>query len=381
MVSIPSSSYRWGALLGIVVPMATAFVACSAGGGAGKTTGTFGQGGSGNTTTGNGLGGGLVGTTTSGGLGGLGLTGPAGSGTGGGRAETCSDAGVCSCINIASIGHEGVWGPCSNDTTSALQSWLNTQSTANVDNYDTAKPTINAAFLAKYDVIILQWMVENGMQNNDGAAWVFSPDEVSALETWVKNGGGIIALNGYQCNGTGCTIYDTTATNQLLSFTDISYNADDVLDPAKVNTQDYYCWGGSVPLGGPVADGGVFSVGTWDQTSPIGAHLTSVGAYIGRSINATTATVDATDGTYKYAVHEQVGKGHVFAYNDEWVTYSGEWYGTSACLNEAYDSGYDPCYEKSAAEVFQIPQFWYNAIKYASSSVSCFTIMNPGIIQ
>jgi hypothetical protein len=41
---------------------------------------------------------------------------------------------------------------------------------------------------------------------------------------------------------------------------------------------------------------------------------------------------------------------------------------------------YDPCYQKSAAQVFQIPQFWYNAIKYAASSVACFTIMNPGII-
>jgi hypothetical protein len=31
----------------------------------------------------------------------------------------------------------------------------------------------------------------------------------------------------------------------------------------------------------------------------------------------------------------------------------------------------------SAAEIFQIPQFWYNSIKYASSSVQCFTIMQP----
>jgi len=375
----------------LALPVIACSVACSAGGAGSKaTTSTFaGQGGA---SSGSGLGG-DQGNSSSSGLGGLGLTGPAGStGAGGdaGRASRCDDAGNCSCINIASIGHEGVWGPCSSDSTTALQNWLNTQSTAKVDNYDTTKPTLTPAFLAQYDVLILQWMVENGKQNDDGAAWVFSPAEISALEAWTKAGGGIIALSGYQCNGQGCTIYDTAAPNQLLSFTDISYNNDDVLDDTG---SDYYCWGGAVPLGGPVqvpagGDAGPISpsvapsFGSWDQSSPIGAHINDVGAYIGRSINSTTATVDNTDGTHKYAVHEQVGQGHVFVFGDEWVTYSGEWLGTASCISPSmFTSPYDPCYEKSAAQVFQLPQFWYNAIKYASSSVQCFNIMNPTIIQ
>lgn len=301
-----------------------------------------------------------------------------------GHMTRCDDAGNCSCINIASIGHEGVWGPCSNDTTTAFQNWLNTQSTAHIDNYDTAKPTLTDAFLAKYDVIILQWMVTVGMQNNDGQPWVFDPSEITALQKWVKNGGGIVALNGYQCPNNGCTIYDVVATNQLLSFTDIQFNRDDVLDPAKATTNtDLYCWGGPLPLGAPLyTDAGVpQGGGTWDPNSPIGAHISDLGAYVARSISATTAAVDCTDGNNKYVVHEQVGNGHIVAYGDEWITYSGEWSGMStSCLNYAYDSGYDPCYEKSPAQVFQIPQFWYNAIKYAASSVQCFTIMNPTII-
>jgi hypothetical protein len=36
---------------------------------------------------------------------------------------------------------------------------------------------------------------------------------------------------------------------------------------------------------------------------------------------------------------------------------------------------------KSPSQVFQIPQFWYNAIKYAAASVQCFDIKNPGIIH
>jgi hypothetical protein len=286
----------------------------------------------------------------------------------------CDDSGNCTCIRIASIGHEGVWGPCSMDSTTALQNWLNTQSTAKVDNYDTTKPTLTAAFLAQYDVILLQWMVANGKQGNDGAPWQFSTDEISALKDWVNAGGGIVALNGYQATDP-TAIEDIYATNQLLSFTDIKFNkVVDITSSMVPGNSD--CWGGSVPLGGPVGEGGIASVGTWDMTTPIGRHVTSVGALDMRSITATTATPDCTNGTSVYAVHEQIGNGHVVAYGDEWVTYSGEWLGTATCIMSAR---YSQCtgQGENATQLFQIPQFWYNAIKYAASSVTCFTIMTP----
>jgi hypothetical protein len=317
-------------------------------------------------------------------------TGPTGIGgtSDAGHLTRCDDAGQCSCIAIASIGHEGVWGPCSSDSTTAFQNWLNTQSTARVDNYDTTKPTLTAAFLAQYDVIILQWMVANGEKYNDGAPWVFSADEISALQDWVKEGGGIIALNGYQCNDNGCTIADVTATNQLLSFTDIKFNSDDVLDPSNTTCQDCYCWGGSLPLGAPLATGGAPSAGAWDQTTPIGIHVSDVGAYVARSIDFTSAVADCADlpdaGTsHTYAVHEAVGMGHVVAYGDEWITYSGEWLGTGPCLGDGgiFGNMYDPCYQKSPTQAFQIAQLWYNAIKYAASSVQCFDIQSPYIVR
>lgn len=305
-------------------------------------------------------------------------------GTGGGDAghmTRCDSTGNnCTCISIASIGHEGVWGPCSMDNTTAFQNWLNTQSTAHVDNYE-MKPALTADFLAKYDVIILQWMVANGKQNDDGAPWVFSADEVSALKDWVNKGGGIVALSGYQCEDPSC-IQDITATNQLLSFTDIQFNRDVALTPKTVNQNDLYCWGGSIPLGAPISSD-TYSTGTWDQTSPIGAHVTDVGAFDARTITSTAATVDVSDANGHYAVHEQIGQGHVVAYGDEWVTYSGEWTGTSACLGDGgvFGNMYDPCYKKSPASIFQISQFWYNSIKYAASTVQCFDIMAPGIVK
>jgi len=300
-------------------------------------------------------------------------------GTGGGDAghqTRCDGAGNCSCIAIASIGHEGVWGPCRSDTTTAFQTWLNTQSTAHVDNYE-SKPTLTADFLAKYDVIILQWMVADGKQNDDGAPWVFSADEVSALKDWVNKGGGIVALSGYQCEDPSC-IQDIVATNQLLSFTDIQFNRDIQLKDG--NGASNYCWGSSEPLGAPIGSSGS---GTWDQSTPIGAHVTDVGALDARSITSTNATVDVSDANGHYAVHEQVGQGHVVAYGDEWVTYSGEWTGTSMCIKDGgvFNDMYDPCYMKSAAEIFQISQFWYNSIKYAASSVQCFDITAPGIVK
>lgn len=354
----------------VLLSFALPVLACSAGGGGAKST--EGSGGHGQGASSNG----------GDGIGGVNLTTGAG-GTDGGQPATCDDAGNCTCINIASIGHEGVWGPCSSDSTTALQNWLNTQSTAQVDNYNTTKPTLTKDFLSKYHVIILQWMVTSGKQYDDGEPWQFTADEVNALKEWVNNGGGLIALSGYQCDGNGCPIKDITATNQLLSFTDIQFNSDGVLDPSKSGCSNCYCWGGPLPLGAALAGSpGTPTVGTWDQSSPVGKNLHNVGVYIMRSIQSTTATVDCTDGTHDYAVHEQVGKGHVMAFGDEWVTYSGQWLGTAACLNPGmYTNPSDPCYQKSAAQVFQIPQFWYNAIKYASSSVECFTIDNPDVIK
>jgi hypothetical protein len=299
-----------------------------------------------------------------------------------GRGKRCDDAGHCNCINIASIGHEGVWGACSSDTTTAFQDWLNTQSTAKVDRFDTAKPTINADFLANYDVLVLQWMVTNGQKSNDGDPWQFTAVEVSALQDWVNAGGGIVALNGYQ--GTDPTqVHDIFATNQLLSFTDIKFNQ--VVDVTQAANMGY-CWGNAGLLGGPTGDSGVVGTGTWDPSSPIGANIQEVGALDVRSITATTATTDLSAGANKYAVHEQIGMGHVVAYGDEWVTYSGEWNGMadaggSACIQPSFYQPSDPCYNYTPQRFLQVPQFWFNAIKYAASSVTCFDIVSPGIVR
>jgi hypothetical protein len=327
--------------------------ACSAGGGV-SGLGVGASGGAAATrSTGTGAGGGLSVQLVSSSDAGAGYTTPEG-----GRVARCTDAG-CTCVRIASIGHEGIWGGCGmySDSTSAFVGWLNTQSTATVDMY-TAKPTLTADFLAQYDVIIVQWLKDVPDGGNGGTFWQFSSDEVAAFAAWVKGGGGVITLSGYDGDGD-----EVTPLNQLLSFTDFSYN----MDGTYGNDCSSNCWGGACALTG------------WDASSPIGAHVTRVGIASGRSISIASdagyaSTIDCPcPGANQCAVHEDIGKGHVFSFTDEWVTYTSQWLGTSTCMPST-------CTGDTPADDFQVPQFWYNAIMYASSSATCFAIQDPAII-
>jgi hypothetical protein len=265
------------------------------------------------------------------------------------RAQRCDEAGRCTCFNIASIGlpgHTGFQG--GQDSTTAFTDYLNEQSSANVDLY-TTRPTLDAAFLGRYDVLIVQWLVDGVSGGNGTGYWTFSASELAALKAWVEGGGGLIALTGYDASS-----QEVTPLNQLMqAVSGLSYGTTDVL-----GTTGNYCLGESDPLGG------------WVQTTPIGRHISEVGAFHGRPVNpGSKSTVDCTDGTNVYAAHEDVGSGHVFAYADEWVTYTSQWFGIDAGAG---------CSDASADVVYQVPQFWFNAISYASQATECpFTLTGP----
>ncbi len=273
---------------------------------------------------------------------------------GGGQPLNC-DGGHCTCINIASIGQPAHYG----DTT-AFTDWLNSKSTAAVDMY-TTHPTLTTDFLAKYDVLLVQWLTDS----NAGPYWTFTDDEVAALQTWVNGGGGLITLSGYDSNS-----QEVVPLNRLLSFTDISYNMDDVLAACPTDVANRcYCWGNSVPLG-PWAAG------------PIGKNIKQVGAFHGRSVNPGSASVDCSDASHAYAVHETIGKGRIVAYTDEWVTYTSQWLGTSSVnTSSMYTDPNNLCYEQSAANVFQVPQFWFNVISWEAQSKCVFMLQDPSVVQ
>lgn len=280
------------------------------------------------------------------------------------RPKQCDPVtGRCTCINLLALGV--VQGQASQNDTTAFRDWLNTKSTANV-TMTAPRPTLTPDYLKQYDVIILQALGDS----NAGPYWTFSADEVAAVQDWVENfGGGIISLTGYGANSD-----EVNPLNQLLAFSGISYNKDDILTTCSDNL--CYCWGNDVPIGG------------WSATHPAAQNITQVGGFHGRSINPADADVISTDGTIVYAAGKQMGKGKVFVFADEWVIYTNQW------LNQADHSNipqaqwqYDPCYDntkqqwRDAANVFQVPQFWYDVVKWASPPSECdFTITDPRII-
>jgi hypothetical protein len=283
----------------------------------------------------------------------------AGDTTDGGRPPRCDDAGNCSCINIGVYGRlptYGSGGPGA-DTTIAFQSWLNSKSSAVVDVI-TTKTTFDEAFLGKYDVLVLQALEDM----EGGPYWTFSPEELAALEAWVRAGGGVISLMGY-----GGQIAEVNPTNQLLAFSGLAYNTDDILGTCSDNC--CYCAGSSVPLTG------------WNAAHPIAANLTAVGAFHGRSVSAgAEAEIVASASSVVYGATRQVDAGRVFMFNDEWVTYTSQW-GEGATVEQSCLDMNNPCYQRGAATYYQVPQFWYNAIVWASGDRECFDIEDPTIVK
>src|SRR5688500_17929200 len=93
------------------------------------------------------------------------------------RDPRCDAQGNCSCINIGMIGRNGSFGAVPGmDGISALEAWLNANSSAAVQSHLT-KPTLTEEFLANYDVIILQALETSTDPMLAGTQWQFSADE------------------------------------------------------------------------------------------------------------------------------------------------------------------------------------------------------------
>lgn len=302
---------------------------------------------------GSGASGGSGGGTGSG-TGGTGVPIPATGGTG----ISVPDAGTGGgeCVRIGMLGRLPSYGAVPGmDNTAALQQWLNARSSAIVTTF-TTDTTLTDAFLADYDVLILQALEDR----EGGPYWSFTPDEIAAFERWVRAGGGVVTLSGY-----GANAQEVTPTNQLLAFTGMSYATDDILGTCPDN--DCCCASNSVPLTG------------WSATHPVAANMRAVGAFHGRSVNAAGGEVVASGAT-TYGATKTFDDGRVFVFADEWVTYTSQWDGTGA-MTCATDPAHNLCAGRTADVYYQVPQFWYNALLWASGNAGCFDITDPTIVK
>jgi hypothetical protein len=277
-------------------------------------------------------------------------------GTGGTGITPPDGGGSADCVRIGMLGRLPSYGAVpGKDGIAALQQWLNARSSAVVTAFDT-DTALTDAFLAGYDVLILQALEER----EGGPYWSFTPDEVAAFERWVRAGGGVVTLTGYGAN-TG----EVTPTNQLLAFSGMAYATDDIL--AQCPDNDCCCASNSVPLTG------------WNATHPIAANMRAVGAFHGRSVMAAGADIVAAGAT-TYGATKTLDAGRVFMFADEWVTYTSQWDGTGA-MTCATDPAHNLCVGRTADVYYQVPQFWYNALLWASGNAGCFDIMDPTIVR
>ena len=262
------------------------------------------------------------------------------------------------CLTIGMLGRLPTYGAVpGQDNTGALQEWLNTKSSAAVDLI-TTDTTLSSEFLEQYDVLIFQALEDR----EGGPLWTFGDEEKANLEAWLRAGGGLITLTGYGAQAT-----EVNPTNDLLAFTGMSYKTDDILP--NCTDGGCYCAGNSVPLRG------------FDPAHPISQHISAVGAFHGRSIDAPSdAQVVASEGTLTYGATKQIDAGRVFMFADEWVSYTSQWQaggGDPSCRTDPNHS----CYGRTADVFYQVPQFWYNALVWASGDAACFEIEDPAIIR
>ena len=242
----------------------------------------------------------------------------------------CNDAGDCRCIAIANLGRVGNTAP-----TNAYDNWLNTKSNASVTNVP-QRVVFDDAFLAQFDILIFQ----------DVSTWQIGDAEVRSIETWVKKGGGVMSMQGY-----GAFETEVDSINKVLA-------------PFKLAYSKVPGGAGTMTLTTPITD--------WNAASPISTHMSGYAVRVinGRPVidqdgtGVLTATgVGNADGQteiFLLGYSKGINDGHVFAWADEWVTYTSEW-DTSGNL--------------------RVEQFWYNTIKYLTPPDICkVRIDSPGII-
>ena len=309
------------------------------------------------------------------------------------RQKVCDAAGKCTCLRLAML---GTLASAAADTDSqAFVTWLNGNSdgTATLTNVAT-KPTVDATFLAQYDILLVA--------NVNG--WTFSSDEQAAVQKWVTDtGGGIITLTGFDS-----TLAEPAASSQLISFSGINYgsgaNPNVETAPASGESKPVYYKGGTTNLKQCLewngSSGGVQHssprITTPIQFTPQTGSLAKltlgldyVGAFIGWPVTAPAgATVVAKDpvtGGNMAVAYEYEGKGRILAFGDEWVIFSNEWLPNGQPANQQKDQN-NPCWVPAAAgaagffhsveTLYQTKQFWFDAINWVAPPNQCNFVVN-----
>ena len=303
------------------------------------------------------------------------------------RKKTCDANGQnCTCLRLALLGT--LDSAANQKDTQPFVDWLNGNSdgTATVTMV-TTKPTLDAAFLGDYDILLVA----------NVNTWTFSADEKSAVETWLREtGGGIVTLTGF-----ASTDAEPGNTSQLLGFTGLSYQPPKTAENGQqipvyyeggtVDMKNCLSWSGSSEA---IITTPVKFTTQSGSLAKLTSQLDYVGAYIGWSVapspTATTVATDPVSGQPIAVALEVDGTGRVFVWGDEWAIFANQWAPVGNPHNMQMDM-YNPCWQppEGAAEgffhsvrtLYQTKQFWYNAINWVAPPNECgFTVIDPDVI-
>jgi hypothetical protein len=276
--------------------------------------------------------------------------------------------GVPICLSILSLGQpaELVSGT---GTADAFQRYINTYSTdpgsgaTSVMTVVTKQVPISDGLLKGYNVLILQALEDSAY----AGLWTFTQSETDALARWVSNGGSLITMAGYGGNSS-----EIQPLNQLLgganAWSGISYNADDIFTSCPDNL--CYCSDSSIPFAGWQDD--------YADFNRLTHHLAKVGIFHGRSINCAGSDCQffaKDDSGHNVGIAKKLGKGHLVAWADEWVTHTSEW----GLYSSPWDT-YPECANaaRTARLMFSVPQFWYNIFYWSVPDKQwCFILTIP----
>lgn len=313
------------------------------------------------------------------------------------RQKVCDGAGKCTCLRLAMLGT--LTSAAADSDTQAFVSWLNGNSdgTATLTNVP-SKPSIDATFLAQYDILLVA----------NVNSWAISADEKAAVQKWVTEvGGGIINLTGFSSTAT-----ESETSSQLIAFSGVRYSGTASTEwaaPAIGELTPVYYKGGSVDV-----KKCMYWTGTALGSMHSSPHITTpikftpqmgtlgkltlgldyVGAFIGWPVTAPAgATVLAKDpvtGGNMAVALEYNGAGRILAFGDEWVIFSNEWAPVGLPSNKQMDAG-NPCWVPATATaagffhsvqtIYQTKQFWYDAINWVAPPNECnFVVRDPDVV-
>ena len=235
-------------------------------------------------------------------------------------------AGQCRDFNIATLGKIGPWSNGGN----VFASWLNARSPVGAVPLD--DQVLTPSLLRPFQVIVSLHVgtmgIDTGSKRVPGHH-AFSDAEVEAFQAWVKDGGGAMSTIGY----TAEEPKEVVNVNRLLSPLGTAYST------TKLELHGF--------------------VSTW-MPHPITMGITSINTVNGvEPANLGSSLAVGPSEALALTVNE-VGKGRVVVWGDEWITYDSEW---------------------ADVENQQVELFWVNILKWLSPPDRCQVPIPPAIVR